>query len=183
MCMQPQKGNTEMSHRMTKPTKWLCNQWRLRSAWASAQSDQSSLCAQWVAEDPSFLYADSENSDQIGQMSKLIWVFAGRTDHFVGFVMRRLKYASSSEASYSSRYCVSKQRRHWRDWADEQACLSLLCLPVLKYPFLMGLTYFMLTSCTLNLSYEPPHDKTKKWHVHPAKTQISLGLCPVWSES
>ena len=32
---------------MTKPTKWLCAQRRLRSAWASAQSDQSSLCAQW----------------------------------------------------------------------------------------------------------------------------------------
>ena len=22
-----------------------------------------------------------------------------------------------------------------------------------------------------------------KWHVHPATTQISLGICPVWSES
>ena len=29
---------------MTKPTKWLCVQRRLRSAWASAQSDQSLLC-------------------------------------------------------------------------------------------------------------------------------------------
>ena len=24
--------------------------------------------------------------------------------------------------------------------------------------------------------------KPAKWHVHPAKTQISLGICPVWSE-
>ena len=38
---------------MTKPTKWLCTQWGLRSAWSSAQSDQS-LC--W--------------------MPRLIWVFA-----------------------------------------------------------------------------------------------------------
>ena len=30
-----------MSHDMTKPAKWLCAQRRLRSAWASAQSDQS----------------------------------------------------------------------------------------------------------------------------------------------
>ena len=29
---------------MTKPTKWLCTQRRLRSAWASAQSDQSLCC-------------------------------------------------------------------------------------------------------------------------------------------
>ena len=29
---------------MTKPTMWLCSQRRLRSAWASAQSDQSLHC-------------------------------------------------------------------------------------------------------------------------------------------
>ena len=32
------------SRDMTKPTKWLCSQRRLRSAWASAQSDQSLRC-------------------------------------------------------------------------------------------------------------------------------------------
>ena len=31
--------------------------------------------------------------------------------------------------------------------------------------------------------YEPRHDKTNKMTVHPAKTQISLGIRPVWSES
>ena len=40
---------------------------------------ESSLCAQWVAQDPSFLHADSEDSDQTGRMPRLIWVFAGRT--------------------------------------------------------------------------------------------------------
>ena len=30
---------------------------------------------------------------------------------------------------------------------------------------------------------EPPHDKTNKMTVRPAKTQISLGIRPVWSES
>ena len=34
-----------MNRDMTKPTKWLCAQLRLRSAWASAQSDQSLRCA------------------------------------------------------------------------------------------------------------------------------------------
>ena len=29
-------------------------------------------------------------TDQTGRMPRLIWVFAGRTDHFLGFVMRRL---------------------------------------------------------------------------------------------
>ena len=69
---------TYMSHLMTKPTKWLCAQWRLRSALASAQSE-SSLCAQWVAKEPNFLHVDSEDSDQSGWMPRLIWVFAGRT--------------------------------------------------------------------------------------------------------
>ena len=57
----------------------MCAQRRLRSAWASAQSDHSLLCAQWVAKDPRFLHADSEDSDQTGRMPRLIWVFAGRT--------------------------------------------------------------------------------------------------------
>ena len=30
---------------------------------------------------------------------------------------------------------------------------------------------------------EPPHDKTNKMNVRPAKTRISLGIRPVWSES
>ena len=55
---------------------------------------ESSLCAQWIAKDPSFLHADSEDSDQTGRMPRLISVFAGRTCHFVGFVMRRLIYVS-----------------------------------------------------------------------------------------
>ena len=33
-----------MSRLMIKPTKWLCAQRRLRSAWASAQSDQNLRC-------------------------------------------------------------------------------------------------------------------------------------------
>ena len=62
-----------------------------RSAWASAQPDQeSSLCALWVANDPSFLHADSDDSDQTRLIPRLIWVFDGRTCHFVGFVMRQL---------------------------------------------------------------------------------------------
>ena len=41
------------------------------SAWASPQSDQSSLCAQWVAKDPSFLHADSE--DWVDVQADLCW--------------------------------------------------------------------------------------------------------------
>ena len=54
---------------------------------------ESSLCAQWVANDQSlFLHADSGDSDQTRRMPRLIRVFAGRTCHFVGFVMLWLIY-------------------------------------------------------------------------------------------
>ena len=63
---------------MTKPTKWhpATPQISLgiRPVWS-----ESSLCAQWVGKDSSFLHADSEDSDQTGRMSRLIWVFDGHT--------------------------------------------------------------------------------------------------------
>ena len=40
---------------------------RLRSTYASAQSDQSSLCTQWVAKVPMFLQGASEDSHQTGR--------------------------------------------------------------------------------------------------------------------
>ena len=46
----------------------------IRPVWS-----ESSLCAQWVAKDPIFLHADSEDFDQTGHT------------HFVGFVMSWLK--------------------------------------------------------------------------------------------
>ena len=39
------------------------------------------------------------------------------------------------------------------------------------------------TLVTMMNSYEPRHDKTNKMRARPAKTQISLGIRPVWSES
>ena len=67
-----------LCHDMIKPTKWVCAQRRLRSAWAFATSDESSLCVQWKTKDPRLFHADSD-SDQTGPMPRLIWVFAGRT--------------------------------------------------------------------------------------------------------
>ena len=78
----------QLSRLMTKPTKWSVRPAKTKISlgiWS-----ESLQCTQWVAEDPMFLHADSEDSDQTGQMPRLIWVFAGRTCHFVGFVMRWL---------------------------------------------------------------------------------------------
>ena len=96
----------------------MCAQRRLRSAWASAQSDQeSSLSAQWVAKDPSFHNADSEDSDQTGQMPRLIWVFARMICHFIGFVMRRLNYLPEVDSRYVFYLVANPEDRFSRDEA------------------------------------------------------------------
>ena len=59
----------------------MCSQRRLTSAWASDWRSTEPLATHW---------AHSEGSDQTRLMPRLIWVFAGRTDNFVGFVVLRL---------------------------------------------------------------------------------------------
>ena len=73
---------------------------------------ESLLCAQWVAKDPSFLHADSEDSGQTGRMPRLIWVFAG-CSHFVGFVMSRLKSTSTSDIAQDEQPKASFEGRMW----------------------------------------------------------------------
>ena len=71
MLYEPRHGKTnKMSVRPAKTQISL----GIRTVWS-----ESSLSAQWVAKDPSFLRADSEDTDQTGRMPRLIWVFAGRT--------------------------------------------------------------------------------------------------------
>ena len=73
-------------------------------------------------------WAHSEDSDQTGRMPRLIWVFAGCTCQYVGFIMR---------------------------WLTS----------VIRVQFYLSLHM----------------TKPTKWLVHPTKTPISLGICPVWS--
>ena len=60
-----------------------------RSACASAQSDKYSLFAWRNIGSLSTHRVPSKDTGQTGQMTRLIWVFAGRTGHFVCFVMRK----------------------------------------------------------------------------------------------
>ena len=78
-----------MSRRMTKHTKWSKRPAKTRTS--LGMRPVWSLCSQCVAKDPMFFHADSEDSDQTRRMPRLIRVLAGRTGHFIGFVMRRLK--------------------------------------------------------------------------------------------
>ena len=88
-CWKGHKAPNHLSLDMTKPTKWVCAQQRLRSAWAFAQSDQShrcalngpkvSSCGQWR------LWSDW--ADAQADLS-LRWAHI----HFVGFIMSWLIY-------------------------------------------------------------------------------------------
>ena len=63
-----------MSRDMTKPTKRLCTQRRLRSAWASAPSDQSLRCPHEEALGPLLRIERTAKT-----LIRLGGVFAGRT--------------------------------------------------------------------------------------------------------
>ena len=57
----------------------------IRPVWS-----ESLLCAQWVAKDPGFLHADSEDSDQTGRIPRPDLSLRWAHTHLVGFVMSRL---------------------------------------------------------------------------------------------
>ena len=73
-----------------KTNKMACAQWRLRSAWAFAQSNQSSLTAWRKLGSLAIHWVRSKDSDQTGRMPRLIYLHWLHS-HFVGFVMRWIK--------------------------------------------------------------------------------------------
>ena len=74
---------------------WFCHEtcpgWS--ESYLSAWRVTGSLAIKWV---------HSEDSDQTGRMPRLFWVFAGRTGHFVGFVMRWLIFTLAINFSYEN---------------------------------------------------------------------------------
>ena len=56
-------------------------------------------------------WAHIEDYDQTGRMPRLIWVFAGRKDHFVGLVMRRLIYFRRTFAFKLKCSCWKKKKK------------------------------------------------------------------------
>ena len=80
------KASTGIIHDLAREKQRWAETWQNQQSECAPSEDldqpghlpvwsESSLCAQWVAKDPSFLPADSDNTDQTGR----IWVFAGRT--------------------------------------------------------------------------------------------------------
>ena len=118
-----------MSQRMTKPTKWHVRPAKthislgIHPVWSesllSAWRKLGSLTTHW---------AYSEGSIQTGRMPRLIWVFAGRTCHFVGFVMCWLMYIFAT-LSFQGGRIISDMRPFplWTIWAITLETYLLAC--------------------------------------------------------
>ena len=121
------KGKTERktSMSMTKPTKWL-GPAKTQISMGICPVFESSLCAQLVAKDPRFLHADSEDSDQTGQIPRLIWVFTGSTGHFVGFVM--LQFKEKKEYLLDMLVCLTREFEvdAWRSLPRSKSMADIL---------------------------------------------------------
>ena len=75
--------------------------------------------------------------------------------------------------------CFPFQRKKQTMWKPKRYFVILWQVSILLIRVMLS------TSCPSKLcsTYKPPHDKTNKIAVRPAKTQISLGIRPVWSKS
>ena len=78
---------------MTKPTKWHVRPAKtqislgIRPVWSASSLSACRNLESWATH-----WAHREDSDQTRRMPRLIWVFAERTVHFVGFVTRRFNW-------------------------------------------------------------------------------------------
>ena len=81
---------TEKVGNVGQPIKRVCADGRLRVAWELTQSDQSSLCTQYVTKDQSFPCTDNEDSDQTDHMSRPSLPMTH--SHIVEFLMSQLMF-------------------------------------------------------------------------------------------
>ena len=154
-------GHLCFSRSTTKLTKWHMRPVKTQTSlgfhpvWS-----ESLLCALGIAKDLRFLHADSKGwSDWAYQTGSLRW--AHRSFCWFFRAVTRLSLCYMFFCGVRKPLCESKKKK--------ENCFEEHLNPVQNFP-----------SCKLT---EPPHDKTNKMPVRPAKAQISLGIRPVWSES
>ena len=86
---------------MTKPTKWLCAQRRLRSAWASAQSDQSLPCALNGSYEPKLSLCGLRRLGALYRMSDRTNCTECQTGHIVQNVRQDKSYRMSDRTNHT----------------------------------------------------------------------------------
>ena len=131
----------------------MCAQWRLRSTWASAQSDHSLLCPHEEGWSLAIIRAHSEASDQTGWSESSLgarsfcWFFhesCRPNRHCPKWLSnRRLRHsklrAVTVNVTFGIVFCV--------DWHDSYTWLSTVC-PANTLKILWG---FMITQAGLSL--------------------------------
>ena len=78
------KKSNHLSHNTNKNKNDWCVQGRDQPGHTPILIRVFAVCSK-DSQGPKALHADSEDSDQTGHISRLNWVFAGRTGHCVGF--------------------------------------------------------------------------------------------------
>ena len=178
---------------MAKPTKWLCAQQRLTSAWASLSTWRKlgSLATHEV---------HSEDSDQTGRMPRLIWVFAGCTStllvlscrgSFVVFFRKclteclRTVVRPSGGTSVSRtvpRLCLCQTR--WMTFTNPCRGSVLYELYAARNSYTQPLSSWILCWAESKfgpgtcLEFEPEHDKINKMTCKPSKDSDQPGHLP-----
>ena len=90
-----------LSCRMAKPTQWHVRPAKTQiSLGISPVWSESSLSAWRNIRPLTIFWAQSEDSDKTWRMPRLSWVFAGRTRHWVGFVVLWLIYSFQDLCSF-----------------------------------------------------------------------------------
>ena len=103
---------------MTKPTKWTVHPAKTKISLDGCPGwSEPSQCVQWVAKDPVLLQADSEDSDQTARLSRLIWVFAGHTGHFDGYI-NAWTYYQIAEKVAEVKEVQDRLGKVWQDRKD-----------------------------------------------------------------
>ena len=184
-----------MSRLMTKPTKWHVQPAKtrislgIRPVWSECSLSMwrkfGFLATHW---------AQSKDSDQTGQMPRLIWVFAG-----CSVILLVLLWGGSNNACQS----YIAQDIDWLLATTSSSAFELAHMKRVFYhigeqwrlrpgaqvhPLSLARAFAICSHSIGNWrkepgSFKPPHDKTNNVVVRWAKTQISLGIRPVWSES
>ena len=129
------------SHDMTKTNKMSVHPAKTQISLGIRQvGSESSLCAQWVAKDPSFLHADSEDSDQTERMPRLIWVFAGRT-----LILLVLSCAAHTISGLKSHILLAWYAK------SIQSCWDFM----IAENFIADINIFIIDACCFSFLYIP----------------------------
>ena len=102
----------------TKPTKWPMRPAKTQISLGIRPVLSVFAVRLRIAKDPSFLHADSEDSDQTGRMPRLIWVFAARTLILLvlscrGSFNERVEYECMKKMTFTSLLLRSFTRLWW----------------------------------------------------------------------